>query len=260
MNSGEKDELITLIKLSQLRDNGLVVPKFGIIESVGYPNEYGSLPLEFDLNSLLTFNSSDLTNLARSLGISKASGRLKADTIINGMGVSIKSNKKAPPALVNHTTRPGFEFAAAQCDGNIKELDKIVEEYWTLRKTGKIGEDIKNNNPISPFVKKRAVLEPFLNYFLFRGTGNSLSKLPAKYILSFTNPLDMTTWSVYDPSHAVDVFWDKLVFSLRAKKGMPNGYPDNVSNRIKPKLSSVNKWTKYIDGHYRGALHIRATN
>ncbi len=51
--------------------------------------------------------------------------------------------------------------------------------------------------------------------------------------------------------------WDKLIFSLRSKKGIPNNYPDVTSKKLIPLKSSIAKWTKHIDGAYRGALHIR---
>jgi hypothetical protein len=44
-----------------------------------------------------------------------------------------------------------------------------------------------------------------------------------------------------------------MVFSLRSKKGMPPKYPDidlEIKRQIEP-------WVTYIDGDYRGALHIR---
>lgn len=256
MNAGERDELIVQMKLIQLRDTKTSVSTFGKIYRIGYPTEYKSLPSGFDLSKLETYPDTNLARFARSLGMTKASSLMKADTVINGKKISIKSYKKAPPAIVNHTSRPGFEFAAQNCGGNILALDKIIDEYWTLREKGLIAEDVANNHAMSPFAKNRAVLEPFLAYFLFKGTGSRLSSMPADALLAFADPLVTSTWSVYYPFNAVSLYWPKLIFSLRAKKGMPKGYP-NVSAKMASKKGSIDKWTRLIDGQYRGALHIR---
>lgn len=258
MNKGEKDELLVQIKLIELRDNAFNLNEVGIIKSVKLLNEYLPLPKGFDINRLRYYSEEQLNKLANTCGITKAGGNYKADTIINDEPISIKSNCYAPPALVNHTTRPGFEFAALNTDANIESLDAIIREYWELRNSKNIGEDISNENVISPFKDNKEILRPFLNFFLFDGTGSSLSKLPANRILGFTNPLDVNTWHFYDKTNAVDLLWDKLVFSLRAKKGMPRGYPNMMSNKLKLLKPSIDLWTNHIDGDYRGSLHIRS--
>ena len=256
MNDGEKDELIVQIKLIQLKFAASEIEMLGEIQHVGFDDDYVQLPPDFRLSSLSSFSDSELVNFSDSLGISKSGPFNKADTFINGIGVSLKSNKKAPPALVNHTTRPGFEFAAMHSGGDIDALDKMIYDYLDLRKAGIIGQDIKNSHHHSPFALNKLVLEPFLNFFLFDGTGSRLSKKPAEFILSFTDPLDTETWSLYDKSNAMDRYWDKLIFSLRAKN-MPAGYP-NVSDQILHKKPSIDKWTEFIDSKYKGTLHIRS--
>jgi hypothetical protein len=258
MNQGERDELIVQLKLIELKQQSFNLNQVGIVNSVKLKTEYKSLPEGLNLNTILTFSDVQLQSLAIGCGITKAGTGYKADTIINGEAISLKSNKSAPPALVNHTTRPGFEFAALNSNADIKALDEIINEYWNLRMSKQIGEDIHNSSLLSPFRNKKEELKPILNYFLFDGTGGSLSKLPANRILGFTNPLDVSTWHLYDKNDAVDLYWDKLVFSLRAKKGMPSGYPDTLSSKMKMFKPSIDLWTKHIDGDYRGALHIRS--
>lgn len=258
MNQGERDELIVQLKLIELKQQSFNLNQVGIINSVKLQTEYKPLPKGLDLNTISTYTDVQLQKLAIDCGISKAGTGYKADTIINGEAISLKSNKSAPPALVNHTTRPGFEFAANNSGADITKLDQIINEYWDLRMSKQIGEDISNSNILSPFRLKKEELKPILNYFLFDGTGSGLSKLPANRILGFTNPLDITTWQFYDKTDAVNLYWDKLIFSLRAKKGMPAGYPDTMSSKMNLLKPSVDLWTKHIDGDYRGALHIRS--
>lgn len=258
MNQGERDELIIQIKLIELRDRKLVFNGMQI-SSVGFANkEYGILPTNFNIDDLLNMNDTDLLDFSNYLGIKKSPGGAKADAYINGDGYSLKSNNSAPPALVNHTTRPGFERVANIVNVDISILDRIIDNYWTLRKSGNIKEDILNSNPLSPFYNYKEELRPVLNYFLFKGSGSKLSKYQADYILSVVNPLDVNTWKIYDESNALDIIWDKLIFSLRASKGMPSGYPDNLSIKMQPLKTSIDKWTELSSNKYRGALHIRA--
>lgn len=95
---------------------------------------------------------------------------------------------------------------------------------------------------------------PYLNYFLFDGTGKDYSKFRAEFLLDFTNPFDESTWHIYTKNNAIDdSVYSRLFFSLRAKKGMPKNYPSIKEND----LNIISPWTKFIDNDYRGALHIR---
>ena len=257
MNKGEKDELIVQLKLIQLRDDNICINDIGLLTSIKFKNEYKSLPQGLDINTVVNYTETQLNILTHQCGISKAGTRFKADTIINGEPISIKSKKYAPPALANHTARPGFEFAGKQAGGDIDKLDTIIEKYWEKRVEKLIREDVPNSHIHSPFKDEKEIIRPFLNYFLFDGTGGSLSLMPAKRILGFTDPLNIDTWHFYDRVNAINMYWDKLVFSLRANKGMPKYYP-NLTKKMIATKPSIAKWTKYIDGHYRGALHIRS--
>jgi hypothetical protein len=257
MNKGERDEIIVQLKLIQLREIGFELNDVGVIKSIKLKHEYRNLPKDFKINAVAQYTDIQLTELARQCGISKANTRSKADTIINGENFSIKSKNNAPPALVNHTTRPGFEFAANHSGGDINKLDAIIDEYWDKRINKTIGEDVSNTQSESPFRTEKETMRPFLNYFLFDGTGSSVSALPANRILGFTDPLDIDTWHIYDKANAIDMYWNNMIFSLRAKKGMPANYPDITSKKLIPYKPSIDKWTRYIDGDYRGALHIR---
>lgn len=256
-NQGERDELIVQLKLIELRQTQTYINDIGTIKNVGFLQEYSKLPDGYDLQLLQGLPYLELKSEALKYGISKAKGNYKADSRINDIPFSIKSNNHAPPAIVNHTARHGFEFVAHHCSGNLIELDKIIEQYWILRLKKTIAEDVNNTNANSPFRLNKNILKPFINYFLFEGTGSSLSDMPVSRILGFTDPLDVNTWKVYDKENAIDLHWDKLIFSLRAKKGMPSGYPDRLSPLMETRRESIEKWTKFSDGNYRGALHIR---
>jgi hypothetical protein len=258
MNKGERDEIIIQLKLIELRGQNFHVDGVGAIKSVKFLKEYNELPKGIILDRLNYSSDQELEKLANHCGIVKAGANYKADTKINYEPISLKSLNGSPPALVNHTTRPGFEFAGRHGGGKIEQLDNIIERYWDLRLTGSIGEDVHNSELTSPFYKNKEVLKPFLNYFLFKGSGAGLSRLQANRILSFSDPLKPKTWKFYDESNAVDLYWNKLVFSLRAKKGMPSGYPHNLSAKLRPHKSSIDKWVKFINADHRGALHIRS--
>lgn len=258
MNRGERDELIGIIKLLDVKKSNGQFDGFNV-QSVKSGNTECSLVAGINLKTLSALSDNQLTGIAQQCGVTKAPGGSKADVVINGIGYSMKSIRSAPPAIVNHTARPGFENVCTRVNSNIQTLDNIIDEYWRLRNNRVIREDTKNIDANCPFKSHKEFMRPILNYFLFTGTGQKDSSYPAEKIISITDPIDIGNWSVYDKSNALDLFWDKMVFSLRAKKGMPSGYPDNMSPKAMLTKSSVDVWTDYIDGDYRGALHIRTT-
>lgn len=256
MNKGERNELLIKIQLVYFRDHGITdYTCFSSINSVGFAGkEYKSLPKDFDPSSLKTISDKDLSILAKDLNIQKASTYSKSDIYINGKGYSLKSLETAPPAIVNHTARPGFEFACANINININTLDVLVSNYWSLRLQNKIKEDVKNTNPLSPFKDAKKPLEPILKYFLFDGTGQKLSEYPADFILDYYDPLDPGRWSILEKDIVIFTIWKRLIFSIRSTKGMPSNYPNNKDKKNNP---SVAIWTKFFQNKYRGALHIR---
>ena len=255
MNTGERNELLIKLRLVEMRMHNISATIFNNekIESVGFNGqEYLDIPIGYENYSSLPDN--DLITLAKATQIAKAGIYDKADVYINRVGYSIKSLSDAPPALVNHTARDGWERVCSNIHCDIGYLDNIIAKYWDLRLRGVITEDINNSNPNSPFASHKDYLLPILNYFLFKGSGSRDSKSPADFILDFTDPINETTWRKYGNDY-IDSHWDKLVFSLRSSKGMGN-YP-NIKNPIKK--ASMDKWTVYHSGGYKGALHVRVT-
>ena len=255
MNKGERNELLVKLKLIQLRDNKVECPIFssGKIETVGFEKySYGELPPFYKEADLYTLDDFTLKQLCENCKVGKAGLYDKADIFINGIGYSLKSLESAPPALINHTARYGWEKVAQRIGSSIEPLDAMIEEYWVKRIKGIICEDVSNSNPNSPFKDNISCLKPFLNYFLFDGTALKDSQNPANFILDTIDALDIKTWKIFDKTF-LDSHWDKLIFSVRATKGMGN-YP-NIKDL--KKKESMEKWTKLFQGKYRGALHVR---
>ncbi len=148
-------------------------------------------------------------------------------------------------------------MAARHNQGNMPDLDAIIDQYWSLRESSCIREDVCNSNSASPFRDHIDVLSPFLEYFAFIGTGSGLSNNQAQFLLEFDNLESPQNWKILKPDEAVKVLWQSLVFSVRSKKGMPSGYPNNT-NRSNNK--SIAKWTRFWQGDHRGALHVRVRN
>ena len=258
MNTGESGELLLKLTLVAIRDGKMAnLGPLTSVSSVGFDNkEYGSLPSQLSLKGLSACGYSELKNCASLAGISKSPHLAKSDVYINGDGYSVKSLAGAPAALVNHTARPGFEMACKCMGVDIAPLDRLVERYWDLRVRGTIAEDTRNSDRLSPFRDSKDALGPILRYFLFRGTGKGLSRYPAKFILDYEDPIRPVTWRVLTEEQAIDVLWNKLTFSVRAKKGMPTDYPYNSNNS---QNTSIERWAHYFQNEYRGALHIRAS-
>jgi hypothetical protein len=258
-NTGERDELIAILNLIDLKDKGIIFNGEIIQQIRNGSVECKSLPRDVNIQELQNLSDSELNKLANASGVTKAPSGAKSDVEINGVGYSIKSNRSAPPAIVNHTARPGFFNVCSKVNSNVELLDNIIDEYWELRMSKKIGEDVKNTDEQSPFRDHKEYFRPILNYFLFTGSGSGDSSFPSDFIIQFDNPLNPNEWHIYDKSNALDLFWERLVFSLRSKKGMPTGYPDQMTPRMLTQKSSIARWTNFIDGDYRGALHIRSS-
>ena len=257
MNAGERDELLIKLKLIEMRDNGVTPAFLGVpITQLGFVGKcYGSLPQGLSLNGIRN-NNAAIVSACTAAGVLKAPTSYKSDVYINGKGYSLKSLSAAPPALVNHTARLGFETACNHSGVNIATLDQIIDNYWALRLAGTIGEDVANSNPHSPFAAYQAYMEPILEYFLFTGSGAGVSTYPSDFILDYKDPLNENTWHSCCPQTAVALLWPKLIFSVRATKGMPTNYC--LNNYCGPNAQSIARWVRQSSGKYRGALHIRS--
>lgn len=234
---GERDELLIIEKLVSLRGK-----RAGVIGTINSVADY--LGIEYPVGT-------------KTAQIMKAPTGAKRDVVINGKGYSLKSTRAAPPAIVNHTTREKWIRVCGRVGVQIVMLDAMVSEYWELRTKGKIGEDIPVSDSRCPFgntCRRRRNLKVLIKYFLFDGTGSKDSRYPADFILEFTDPLDATKWRVWDRDSTFDHMWPNMVFSIRAKKGMPSDYP---TMRNAKKKAQIAPWVRFIDRDYRGALHIR---
>ncbi len=189
--------------------------------------------------------------------ITKAPTTAKRDVVINHKGYSLKSSRARPPAIVNHTTREKWVRICQKVGTQIDMLDEMVLEYWDLRISYKIGEDIQTSSPYCPFGNtepRRQYLKALFNYFLFDGSGSEDSRYPADYILEFSQPTDPTTWKILTKETAFEAMWPHMIFSIRSKKGMPTNYPN-----INPsKKKQMEPWVRHFGGDYRGSLHVRA--
>jgi hypothetical protein len=238
VNAGEQDEPLLIEKLASLR--GTYVIPFGK-----------------NIVSVAAYDGTEYPCGVKKSGISKAPTKAKRDVLINGKGYSLKSTRAARTAIVNHTTREKWIRVCDVLDLKMDMLDEMVSEYWELRIGGKIAEDINTTSTYCPFgnnPQRKKYLKTLINYFLFDGSGSKESHYPAEYVLKFTNPSDPSTWKIFDRQSAFDAMWPEMVFSMRSEKGMPRNYP-NISDAKKKAM--IEPWAKYVDGGYRGSLHIR---
>ena len=123
-----------------------------------------------------------------------------------------------------------------------------------MRETKKISEDCSNSNLNSPFKDNIKIIKPFLNYFLFKGSGKGESDNPADKILSFESYKNLKSWKIFGEEY-LDNHWDRLVFSIRSK-GMPDKYENHKDKVL------IEPWTRNFKGKkgekkFRGSLHVR---
>lgn len=249
MNAGEDSEYYLkafLIREKDLKESNTV---FGRITELSDDNNLQNTRWKKEAQTAL--DNRNIRTLRSKLCLSKSKSRSKADISINCVKYSLKETNSSPAAIVNHTARPGFETACQHVKSNIVTLDDMISKYWELRLAGKITEDVKNQNPNSPFSKHKNYFRPILNYFIFTGTGTGPSKYPADKVLEIDYKSLPKGLKIIEKNDYFDSVWDNLIFSVRSK-GMPPKYP-NCKNS-----ASISVWTKCRDGVHKGTLHIRA--
>ncbi len=249
VNKGEQNEILFKAFLLQEMNEKRPVGLLGLIESLDFGGGYETPKWNPRYSKLIINNDYEALNKI----LPKAPPLYKADLGINGKNYSLKYTGAAKPAIVNHTSRKGFKRVCEQIGVEIETLDSIITEYWEKREAGIISEDVKNSDPNSPFKSHMEYLTPILKYFLFEGTAGKDSKFPADFVLEFSNATDPKTYIIHTKGEVVKNLWDKLVFSIRSKKGMPRNYDPKEDPDIAP-------WVRYIPGKPdpKGALHIRS--
>ena len=252
INQGERDEYLVKLFLVECRKNKRPIPigdKVQVVESVEnskreaieYPEKV------FDWNSL---NSGLLVYLCNKIRAGKAGSFDKADVFINGVGISVKSQRGSAPSIINQTSRDKIHRVMKAINCPIEPLDHIVNRYWNLRMNGG-GQDVSGITPNNPFAlgengeSNLPIIKPLINYFTFRGTGTRDSSAPASYVLSVLKPDDTSTWVYYSEENFVDSVFAKLLFSIREK-----GLPKLITDEMKP-------WVREIDGSKKGTLNVR---
>lgn len=252
INQGEKDEYLLKLFLVECRKYKRAIPigdDVQIVESVEntkreeikYPTK--SLDWKSVSPTLLVF-------VCNKIRANKSGTFDKADVYVNGVGISVKSQRGAPPSIINQTSRDKILRIMKILQKPILPLDQIVDRYWSLRLNGGT-EDVSGNGYDNPFSTNAdgsntiSVMKPLLNYFAFKGTGTRDSAAPATYILSIDNPEDTKTWVYYSERNFVDSLWEKFVFSIRSK-----GLPTIVTADMEP-------WIRTIDGKKVGTLNVR---
>ncbi len=255
-NKGEIEEMRLKLALVYLRDNleDFELDFISTIKSVGFDGEYAKNNFN-TLDDIKQLSATDVENACIKIGAFKSPSKAKSDVFVNNTGLSLKYSASAPSAIVNHTHRAGFEFACKQVNSDISKLDKMIEEYWILRKNGDIKQDIQFTDSLCPFNDKKYLL-PILKYFLFIGTGSCISEYPSKYFLEFSDSTDKSTWKISLPETIVEEIWDRLVFSVRSK-AMPENFETKFAKKYPEKYASIAKWTSFWQNKHRGTLHIR---
>lgn len=255
LNDGEREEILIKIQLCFLKDHEIEIANFGKIEQVGFSKDYNKIDWSnIDINKIKN-NQKEIRSLAEKLGIKKGSSRDKADIKINNENYSLKCTGYGKPAIVNHTNRIGWLKISKIINQDIKLLDDLINEYWRLRIAGEIQEDCPNFHKKSPFNDHIDIVKPYLDFFVFKGSGQGTSEVIADKVLEFESFDNLDTWNVYEDEY-IKHHWDNIYFCMRSTKGMPSDYENYEKKNI------ISPWTRLFKGKkggekYRGALNVR---
>ena len=248
MNVGEISEFCFKAYMLRQRDENREDTVFGKIDELS--DDANLADLEWKPLLKQSLDDNDWKTLRDELAVGKSNQSAKMDISINKTRYSMKDVGGSPPAIVNHTPRPGYENVCNDVGVSIKELDIIIAEYWKLREKKIIAEDVKNSDDKCPFLSHKAYMKKIIEYFIFTGTGRGKSIHPADKVLELNYKELPSSLRVYDKAKYYDKIWSLLRFSMRSK-GISENYPDCKN------VASIRKWTKKRDGKYKGALHIR---
>lgn len=248
MNIGEASEYYLKSYMLRERDTCLQSTIFKRITELSDDGNLSTLRWRKECEVYL--KKRDVSNLVKILNIKKSSTYSKTDISINGKRFSLKETNGAPAAIINHTTRPGFERICNQLGVDISKLDQIMENYWNLRQKSIIKEDTKISDANCPFKTHKDFLKPIINYFIFDGSGSRNSTFPADTILEIDYKNIPRSMRMIGKDDYFKEVWPKLIFSVRSK-GMPPSYP-NCDNK-----ESIAIWTRRADNLLKGSLHVR---
>ena len=171
--------------------------------------------------------------------------KLKKTNVV--LFASIKSNRGAPPAIINHTHRNANVFKNYLKE-DVSRLDVLVNEYRDKRRRRYIGEDVKlmTLDSMNNVDVKKSVIR-MLEYFMFDGTGSHASKVKANSMLLIQDDR-MTFVDCRRDEDRKKYVIDNLhlfVISLREK-----AMPKVINDYHRP-------WIYRVDGKLKGCLHVR---
>lgn len=217
LNSGDIEESLIKAQLLCLQNQQIRTP-FGYIQKLENEPDQLIQNKKLTLYKLHTFTKAELIECFVKSNILKSKANSKADVFINNQGVSIKTLEQGYPTVINHTHRQNFLRVLEYLKLDIQILDTCITEYHFLRQNQKIGEDVLNSNPLSPFHKFKSYFQPILTYFLFEGSGRGISDLRAENILVVKQIFMPQYWYWFSNSQQfIDKVWDFLVFLIRDK-------------------------------------------
>lgn len=260
-NCGEIGECILKAQLLCLQ-NQHIRTAFGYIQKLENEPDQLIKNKKLTLFKLYTFTKAELISCFVESNILKSKNTSKADIFINNQGVSIKilGLPEGEQTIINHTHRQNFLRVLQDLKLDIQTLDICISEYHYLRQNNKIGEDILNSNPLSPFQKYKSYFTPILKYFLLDGSGRGLSGLPAETILLAKQIATPQNWYCFPHSQQfIDKIWDFLVFSIR-DKGL------SYEKRNRESQKKMDPWVhqyrskKTQKMKKKGCLHVRIHN
>lgn len=238
MNAIEKNHYLMKLMLVLARDLRAMQ---GRVRSVRFIREYAEMPEDIGVYTLSRMEDAEILALAESVGIKKTPSHAKSDIYLNDLGYSFQTFADNPPVVVGGEPRESLVAVCNQLELPIAELDEMIDEYWRLRESGSVGEEVSNSDPLSPFKEHKALLVPILSYFLFTGSAEGPSHFPADCVLDFVDPCNMNTWTLYETDQAMELLWDRFVFSVVPISGS----------------ESDDRWTRLVEGQPVGGLYVR---
>ena len=255
-NIGEKEEIITIAKLVNHRNN-----KNWLVSLFGEEAAEGIQVIDPSTNQVIT----SVEQIKKAASSIKADIKIKFNITERVIGISIKCFKGQPPCLVNTTSREKF-INNDKLSPYLTSLDELVRQY--LLDPGPKSEKDRYLFEFDLTNEQKNDVALVIAYFMLEGTGRGDSKAPANGFLNIGKSGELTFIELSTDEAKIKYVlnkWNKYILSIRGvhrgkKSGKLRGNGLSEREDYVPTKEQL-PWVCYYDDNGeerpRGAIAIR---
>ena len=214
-NKGDKEEKMLLVHLYYWN---YIEQYDKLINIFGQEAEKGITLIDVNTNTIIN----DINKIKKAKGMFKADCIIKFNKTERLIYPSIKYKNGGVPSVMNHQRRdqPVFQLGG-DLNYLLPDIDRIVKKYIDLRNEG-LPEEIKFEKLHNFTTEDKKVLSELIWYFMFKGSGNNISKQMADSLLIIEG-LDIKYISLINKQHQINYIidnWKLFNIALISRKNL----------------------------------------